>query len=123
MTATPAARRTWARTSWADRCRTTGRGPRSSKEMRKACAFARLPRRQTGDSSPGNQNNCIPKLLRRTAVLFLSVALAASAQAGARHPAPNTPVVAVVSHVKVLSDRVEDLSSLEAWKHSFIHRG
>ena len=31
--------------------------------------------------------------------------------------------VGVVSHVKVLSDKVADVSSLEAWKRSFIHDG
>ena len=31
--------------------------------------------------------------------------------------------VGVVSHVKVLSDKVADVSSLEAWKKSFIYDG
>jgi len=31
--------------------------------------------------------------------------------------------VGVVSHIKVLSDKVEDVSSLESWKHSFIKDG
>ncbi len=31
--------------------------------------------------------------------------------------------VGVVSHIKVLSDKVEDVSSLEAWKASFIKPG
>ena len=29
----------------------------------------------------------------------------------------------VVSHVKVLSDKIEDVSSIEAWKRSFIKPG
>ena len=33
------------------------------------------------------------------------------------------PSVGVVSHVKVLSDHVRDVSSLEAWKRSFIREG
>ncbi len=35
---------------------------------------------------------------------------------------PNRPV-GVVAHVKVLSDKVEDVSSMEAWKKSFIKDG
>src|ERR1035437_3447948 len=31
--------------------------------------------------------------------------------------------VGVVSHIKVLSDKVQDVSSLEAWKKSFIKEG
>ena len=37
----------------------------------------------------------------------------------AAEPAP----VGVVSHVKVVSDKVEDVSSLEAWKKSFLKEG
>lgn len=33
------------------------------------------------------------------------------------------PPVGVVSHIKVLSDKVADVSSLEAWKNSFIKPG
>jgi hypothetical protein len=40
-------------------------------------------------------------------------------QAGAAQPGP----VGVVSNVKVLSDKVPDVSSLEAWKKSFIKEG
>jgi hypothetical protein len=36
-------------------------------------------------------------------------------------PAAEGP--AVVSHVKVLSDKVEDVSSLEAWRRSFLRPG
>src|SRR5690242_6945483 len=32
-------------------------------------------------------------------------------------------LVGVVSHIKVLSDKVEDVSNLEAWKQSFIKPG
>ncbi len=38
-------------------------------------------------------------------------------------PAGQSQSVAVVSHVKVLSDKVEDVSSLEAWTRSFIKEG
>ena len=36
---------------------------------------------------------------------------------------PAAGAVGVVSHVKVLCDHVRDVSSLEAWKRSFIHDG
>ncbi|MBV9868801.1 MAG: hypothetical protein JO316_25870 [Abitibacteriaceae bacterium] len=51
-------------------------------------------------------------------ILLLSVPINAA-------PAPVTPdnKVGVVCHVKVLSDKVEDVSSLEAWKKSFIKDG
>jgi len=42
----------------------------------------------------------------------------ATAQAPATSPKPG-----VVSHVKVLSDKVDDVSSLDAWKRSFIKDG
>jgi hypothetical protein len=57
------------------------------------------------------------------AVLFLTAAFATAARPDTRHPTPNTPSVGAVSHVKVLSDQVEDVSSMEAWKRSFIHSG
>jgi hypothetical protein len=41
-----------------------------------------------------------------------------------RSPAADSPApAAVVSHVKVLSDKVEDVSSLAAWQRSFLKRG
>ena len=36
---------------------------------------------------------------------------------------PETPPVRVVSHVKVVSDKVEDVSSIDVWKASFIKKG
>jgi hypothetical protein len=39
-----------------------------------------------------------------------------------RTPAPSGPV-GVVSHIKVLSDKIEDVSSMEAWRKSFIKPG
>ena len=52
--------------------------------------------------------------------LLLSVLLAAGARAqGAELPAK----AGVVSHIKVLSDKVDDVSSLEAWKASCIKPG
>src|SRR3954454_22960690 len=33
------------------------------------------------------------------------------------------PAVGIVSHVKVVSDKTDDVSSLEAWKSSFIKKG
>ena len=55
--------------------------------------------------------------MRRSATCLLAVFVAA-AFARAAEPQPG-----VVSHVKVLSDKVEDVSSLEAWKQSFIKPG
>jgi hypothetical protein len=52
---------------------------------------------------------------RRLPALAIVVVLATSTVHGAQP--------AVVSHVKVLSDKVEDVSSLEAWKKSFIKDG
>ena len=49
--------------------------------------------------------------------LAVSLILQVSAAAAADNP------VGVVSHVKVLSDKVRDVSSLEAWKRSFIRDG
>ena len=40
-----------------------------------------------------------------------------------RAPAAEKQPVGVVSHVKVLSDKVPDVSSLEAWKKSFLKEG
>src|SRR5207248_574622 len=37
--------------------------------------------------------------------------------------AVDAPPPGVVSHVKIMSDKVDDVSSLEAWKHSFIKDG
>jgi len=52
-------------------------------------------------------------------VMVLGV-MAVSAPAA---PPSGQPPVGIVSHVKVLSDKVEDVSSLEAWKKSFIKEG
>jgi hypothetical protein len=54
---------------------------------------------------------------RRFALWVVTTGLATGAFA---QPAPP---VGVVSHIKVLSDRTEDVSSLEAWKKSFIKQG
>src|SRR6476620_7055227 len=48
--------------------------------------------------------------------------LAASVQSAfAENPSSAQP--AIVSHIKVLSDKVEDVSSMDAWKNSFIKPG
>jgi hypothetical protein len=49
-------------------------------------------------------------------------ALLACALAG-QSPAADRPTPGVVSHIKVVSDKVEDVSSLEAWKRSFLKPG
>lgn len=60
--------------------------------------------------------------LRSLALLFAVVCLLVgrpvAAQTLAQSPRPG-----IVSHVKVLSDKVDDVSSLEAWKRSFIKDG
>jgi hypothetical protein len=58
-------------------------------------------------------------------LLAASVMLAAPATLFAGPPpAPaGSAQPAIVSHIKVLSDKVEDISSLEAWKNSFIKPG
>jgi hypothetical protein len=55
----------------------------------------------------------------RTSAIAVVLAAAVVARAAADRPAERR-TVGVVSHVKVLSDKVEDVSSLEAWRKSFI---
>src|SRR5205085_1267100 len=64
------------------------------------------------------------KTLTLPAALLLASLAALPARAPAQPPAakPASPA-GIVSHVKVLSDRVEDVSSLEAWKKSFLKEG
>ena len=50
--------------------------------------------------------------------MAIVAALAMAAPAAGAEPA-----VGVVSHVKVLSDKVPDVSSMEAWKEAFIKPG
>jgi hypothetical protein len=50
-------------------------------------------------------------------------ALLAFVSAAAQSKSAAPPEVRVVSHVKVVSDRVPDVSSLDAWKRSFIRDG
>lgn len=52
----------------------------------------------------------------RTVALVLTVAVVVALSAMARAQTP----AGIVSHIKVLSDKVEDVSSVEAWKKSFI---
>ena len=62
----------------------------------------------------------------RLAVACLMLAAALSTTAAGAAPAPTaaaTATPAVVSHIQVLSDKVPDVSSLEAWKKSFIKDG
>src|SRR5664280_2286281 len=56
----------------------------------------------------------------KTTVTLAIVALLAVAQFAAAQTASQP---AVVSNIKVLSDKVQDVSSLEAWKKSFIKEG
>ncbi|HPD16908.1 MAG TPA: hypothetical protein PLE19_18325 [Planctomycetota bacterium] len=58
-------------------------------------------------------------LLRRRFVWMLALnSFAAACAAAAAGDAPKA--VGIVSHVKVLSDKVEDVSSLDAWRKSFL---
>ncbi len=61
------------------------------------------------------------KWLVCAAAAAFTAALATATAEGAA-PSPANPV-AVVSNIKVLSDKVPDVSSLEAWKKSFIKEG
>jgi hypothetical protein len=58
-------------------------------------------------------------------LLWASLALPSTLEPAEAHRAqePNPAAVGVVCKVKVLSDKVEDVSSLEAWKESFIKEG
>jgi hypothetical protein len=58
-----------------------------------------------------------------TVLLAVLVLASASAQDTRSTVAPGRDPVGVVCHVKVLSDKVADISSLEAWKKSFIKDG
>src|ERR1043165_2120571 len=67
------------------------------------CAFASKPK------APMHATRLLPVLL---ALALIGESARGSAQ-----------TVGVVSHVKIVSDHVEDVSSLEAWKESFIKPG
>jgi len=58
----------------------------------------------------------LQRLAAATLIALLLVLRTGSVRAG-------DPPVGVVSHIKVLSDKVADVSSLEAWKNSFIKPG
>ena len=60
--------------------------------------------------------------MRHVLISVSTVFLATSGILPASPPPADKPV-GVVSHVKVLSDKVPDVSSLEAWKKSFIKEG
>lgn len=56
--------------------------------------------------------------------LFAAIVMfVAGAELQAQEPKAKAAAVGVVSHVKVVSDKVEDVSSLDAWKSSFIKPG
>ncbi|HMF10948.1 MAG TPA: hypothetical protein VKE94_01545, partial [Gemmataceae bacterium] len=57
-------------------------------------------------------------------ILIPSLVVAAlAARASAEDPVPKSSTVGVVSHIQVLSDKVPDVSSIEAWKKSFLKEG
>ncbi len=55
--------------------------------------------------------------------IVLGLTLVVLGPLGARLSAKDATEVGIVSHVKVLSDKVEDVSSPEAWKKSYITAG
>jgi hypothetical protein len=59
----------------------------------------------------------------RTSFALLVAAVLVAARASADEPQPKPPTVGVVSHIQVLSDKVPDVSSIEAWKKSFLKEG
>src|SRR5687768_15520352 len=61
-------------------------------------------------------NPCRRPVARRTLLVLAVLTSVARAAAGAEEPG-------VVSHVKVLSDKAPDVSSLEAWKRAYIKDG
>ena len=50
--------------------------------------------------------------------MFFSLLLLAPLALPSANPAEDAPPAGVVSHIKVLSDKVPDASSLEAWRKS-----
>jgi hypothetical protein len=64
-------------------------------------------------------HNRSPVAWALAAALAMLAGLSGPAPAIAQDPAR----VGVVGHVKVLSDKVEDVSSPEAWKRSYIRDG
>ena len=50
----------------------------------------------------------------------LSLVIAAAGALSVRSAVAADKPMGIVSHVKVLSDKVQDVSSIEAWKGSFI---
>jgi hypothetical protein len=69
--------------------------------------------------SPASQERLVsPTHCLRNACPALALLLALAAHLPSAEPRP----VGVVSHVKVVSDKVEDVSSLEAWQSSFIKK-
>jgi hypothetical protein len=77
----------------------------------------RLPQREQAPWAKVEASFRTPKTRRVLAALLL---LTATSQSGA---SPNVDPAGVVSHIKVLSDKVEDVSSMEAWKGSVIKPG
>src|SRR3954451_15125301 len=66
----------------------------------------------------------ISALTRRKAFRLLIAAIAAFASPRAfAADAPNSADVGVVSHLSVVSDKVPDVSSIDAWRQSFIKPG
>src|ERR1035437_7358580 len=102
------------------------------------CARVHANRRSNGDAcfladptdtvhasiTPLLVNSLSGDFIMKTRIALAAAALIlASAVTTSRAADPTSASPAVVSHIKVLSDKVEDISSLEAWKKSFIRDG
>ena len=55
--------------------------------------------------------------------MFFSLLLLFPLALPSANPTADAPTAGVVSHIKVLSDKVPDVSSLEAWRKSFLKNG
>src|SRR5678810_1029062 len=62
-------------------------------------------------------------ILSETTLMWLTTPPAGAAGAADKAAAPAAPAGGVVSHIKVVSDKIEDVSSFESWKKSFIKDG
>jgi hypothetical protein len=84
---------------------------------------------ETAQVTPQNLDQVIRPLGLQTrngpggTLLVVKAAVQAPAEAPARAPANAEQLPGVVSHIKVLSDKVEDITTLEDWKRTYIKDG
>jgi hypothetical protein len=65
----------------------------------------------------------MPIAARSLVSATILVLAASSVRAADKAVAPAAPAGGVVSHIKIVSDKIEDVSSFDAWKKSFIKDG